>query len=165
MTESTPESRTGWRVWLLDRERAELLPPYASLGPHAIRDAWLPGTNLARCADQPHRAPAEGCECGLRAMDDLGALLKATDLRHLADTRMGREWFTGRWTAEDLGAVGEVKLWGRFAPPSDNDPAGTWRAPYAEALRVYLVPSAGRAVADRLAARLHVPVMLGLPVV
>lgn len=82
----------GWRAWLLDEGR--LLPPYASLGPHADRRPWRPGVNVARCYKR-HPAPSPGCECGFRAMNDLEGLRRSLDVRDLKRHPMGSEWFAG----------------------------------------------------------------------
>jgi hypothetical protein len=148
----------GWRAWLL--EDGELLPPYASLGPHGDRRPWRRGVNKARCY-LGHPAPSPACECGIRAMQDVSSLCRSLDVRHLRFHRDGQAWFEGRWTVDDLGAIGLVRLSGVVIGPSKCDPAGTSRGSRGELLRLY-VAERHEEHAERLAERLHVEVTVGL---
>jgi hypothetical protein len=150
----------GWRAWLV--RDGELLPPYASTGPHADCRPWRPGVNLARCYRQ-HPAPSPSCECGFRVMVDIYELRSSLDLRALKLHPDGPRYFTGRWTLDDLGAVGLAALSGVLLGPSPSDPPGTSRGSRGKLLRLWLHERHADA-ADGLASRLRVPVEVGLPV-
>jgi hypothetical protein len=108
---------TGWRLWALrkDGAGAVLTAPYRGA-------LWVPGTNEAAVSDcwaarcpEGSEHPYPGCDCGIRAMTSLEALLRF----HESDRR----------TLGPLRAVAQVELWGIIAPAvRGNDFTHTLRA-------------------------------------
>jgi hypothetical protein len=151
------ETVAGWRAFGLG-PAGELVAPFVvRYWPEMDTDpAWPPEGAVARCLDQDHQAPAEGCTCGLRATLGLTDLIKA----------LGRK-FAGSSTTilDETGVIARVELSGRILDGVDmprDDPPGTNRGERARVLEVHLAPTltaAAQAVQDRYA----VPVRVYLP--
>ncbi|MGI9079935.1 MAG: hypothetical protein ACR2GF_03815 [Acidimicrobiales bacterium] len=108
----TPDDAVeGWRYWQVRGGRLR------SVTQGHVE--WGPGQILAaRCTGTGHRAPDEGCECGVYG---------ARDLEHLRQH--------GLCLAPAALVVGRVALWGRVL-----DEVSGWRAELARPLELAVVP-------------------------
>lgn len=141
MSTEAPTSVVGWRAWEArgDGILRSPVPRGNALGladlvhrartGQATGTVWERGRFLAECYKFPgHQAPAIGCNCGIRAVEDLGAL---------ARFGLGHEGRTTSWWHDSLHAVGQVELSGRVLPSTEwIDPPGTWRGLHARAVGV-----------------------------
>ena len=101
----------GWRYW-------QVAPSGLLRSVTQRRVEWPPGRVMrATCLVAGHRAPNEGCDCGVHGSADLDAL------RH-----------HGLCLAPEALAVGEVALWGRVVRDHEG-----WRGEYGEPVRLWLV--------------------------
>lgn len=113
---TTPHLRSepviGWRYW-------QVAPSGLLRSVTQRRIEWRPGQVMrARCLGAGHRAPDEGCDCGVYGARDLDTL---------------REH--GLCLAPETLVVGRIALWGRVIP----DEAG-WRGEYGEPASLSVVP-------------------------
>ncbi len=101
----------GWRYWQVRAGRLR------SVTQRHIE--WKPGQVLsARCYGAGHRAPDEGCECGVYGARDLETLRQH-----------------GLCLAPEALAVGRVALWGRVV-----DDVSGWRTEFGLPLALAVVP-------------------------
>ncbi len=101
----------GWRYWQVRGGRLR------SVTQRHVE--WKPARVLsARCSGAGHRAPDEGCECGIYGARDLETLRQH-----------------GLCLTPDALAVGRVALWGRVV-----DDVSGWRAELARPLTLAVVP-------------------------
>ena len=127
----------AWRVFAVDADGTLLAPWAVRFGTNVPADAWRTTVAIASCVSDDHEAPAVGCYCGLRGVQDLGELLARIE---------------GPGTAA---AIGRVRLSGKMLEGVDipaDDPPTTLRAERAELLQIHLAPpltSRSAAVADR----------------
>ena len=100
----------GWRYWQVANGRLRSVTQRNT--------EWKPGQVLsARCTGAGHRAPDEGCECGVYGARDLESLRQH-----------------GLCLAPEALAVGRVALWGRVL----DDVAG-WRGQFGRPVAVSVV--------------------------
>lgn len=124
----------GWRYWQVRGGRLR------SVTQGHVE--WRPGQILvARCTGTGHRAPDEGCECGIYG---------ARDLEHLRQH--------GLCLAPAALVVGRVALWGRVL-----EEVSGWRGELARPLELAVVPElvAGAEAAEAMTAALEA---YGVPV-
>ncbi len=101
----------GWRYW-------HVAPSGLLRSVTQRRVEWPPGRVMrAACLVAGHRAPDEGCDCGVHASADLDALRQH-----------------GLCLAPDPLAVGQVALWGKVVPDRES-----WRGEYGEPVQLWLV--------------------------
>ena len=125
MTEAAVRPRSdpviGWRYWQLTPSGRARLRSVTQR-----RVEWPPGAVLrAACLGAGHRAPDEGCDCGVYGAADLDSL---------------REH--GLCLAPEALVVGRVALWGRVLPDgaaSVPERSSGWRGEYAEPVSLSVV--------------------------
>jgi Protein of unknown function (DUF732) len=127
----------AWRVFTVDGSGTLLAPFAMRFGERLPGEEWRTTVTIASCITDDHEAPAEGCYCGLRGVQDLDQLLARFD--------------EGKTAA----VVARVRLSGRMLPGvdvPDDDPESTLRAERAELVEIHCAPpltSRSGAVADR----------------
>lgn len=138
MKEARPagDPLVGWRYWQLvtggERLRSVSLR----------RFLWEPGRPMrASCMTGRHRAPAEGCDCGIYAAPDLGTLRD----HGLCLTPGGL-------------VVGEVGLWGAVVTGAEGGYRGEYASPRSLCLVEETVPDERRASVLGALAAYEVPV-------
>ena len=134
LTRADGDPVAGWRYWRVDPDDAVL---------HSVtmrRVTWRPGQRLRAHCSSGHRAPSEGCACGIYGAADLAALHEH-----------------GLCLPPGGLVVGRVALWGEVAA----DPTG-WRGELGYPLELSVVE--GTVPGDRLAEVVAALGVYGVPV-
>lgn len=135
-TQPAGDPLVGWRYWQLVTGGRRLRS--VSLR----RFVWEPGRPLrASCMTGRHRAPAEGCDCGIYAAPDLGAL---------------REH--GLCLSPGGLVMGQVSLWGTVVADETGGYRGEYASPRTLSLVEETVPEESRPFALEALAAYEVPV-------
>lgn len=136
MAENDDCAVEGWRLYR-PGEDGRLLPPFVTEywadKYDAERDVWRRGINDARCLFADHPAPAAGCFCGLRLVQDRAELFGNVAADHFLRSK--------RTILEDTGVLARVVSSGRAMAGCDmpvDDPNTTVRVERLRLVQVFL---------------------------